>query len=501
MPDVDCAKDTPFAGHCGSRSASVGATEPERFLSAVSGRPPSPSPPAIMRLVYEVGAWIDRGGCQLRSGWTALLRKAPLNARTGFWASVATLAAGTVIAQAVPVLVSPILTRLYTPHDFGILALFASTLAIITTVAGLRFEFSAVLAPKKDEALNLLATALLLVLVAAVLTGIAVAGPLVHYLPGMKPLQPHAAVLAIAVWLTGAFLSVEHWAVRAKAYRAVASARIRQGIAGALCQCLLFKVGIPGTGLLAGYTVGQALGSFSLARKTGIVSRETISQIKPSTMAHQAIRNRQYPLLVTPSALINVLGSQLPTIFLAAYYGAAVAGWFALGQRIIGLPIFFIGRAVSQAYLGESSSLVQERPDELFKLFVKTARRLALIGFICLTAIFVAAPHLIRLVFGAAWTQSGLYLQWMAPAFFAQFVTSPLSQTLNIVNRSGAGFLLDCGRLILTAVLLVVPYKCGAHASQAIVFLSVASSLSYGVYFIGYLTVLRLRAKQPEVTR
>jgi len=451
--------------------------------------------------MYEVGGWMDRGGGQLRAGCAALLRKTPLNARTGFWASVATLAAGTVVAQAVPVLVSPILTRLYTPHDFGILALFASTLAIITTVAGLRFEFSAVLAPKHDDAVNLLATALLLVMVSAVLTGIAVTGPLVTYLPGLRPLQPHAAILAVAVWLTGAFLCVEHWAVRVKAYRAVASARIRQGIAGALCQCLLFKVGIPGTGLLAGYTVGQALGSFSLARKTGIVSRETISQIKPSTMAHQAIRNRQYPLLVTPSALINVLGSQLPTIFLAAYYGAAVAGWFALGQRIIGLPIFFIGRAVSQAYLGEGSSLVQGRPEEFLKLFVKTAQRLALIGFSFLAAIFLAAPHLVRLVFGPAWTQSGLYLQWMAPAFFAQFVNSPLSQTLNIVNRSGTGFMLDCGRLILMIVSLVVPYKCAANPSQAILFLSAASSISYGVYFFAYLTVLRRRATQPGVTR
>jgi len=226
----------------GHDSTLVGATEPERFLSEVSERPPSPGRPAIMKLAYEAGGWMERGRGQLRAGCGALLRKTPSNLRTGFWASVAVLAAGTVVAQAVPVLVSPILTRLYTPHDFGILALFASTLAIITTVAGLRFEFSAVLAPKQDDAVNLLAAALLLVMVSAALTGILVTGPLVTLWPGLKPLQPHAVVLAIAVWLTGAFLCVEHWAVRTKAYRAVAAARIRQGMAGALCQFLLFKV-------------------------------------------------------------------------------------------------------------------------------------------------------------------------------------------------------------------------------------------------------------------
>jgi O-antigen/teichoic acid export membrane protein len=461
------------------------------------------NPPGIMKLIYEIGLWIDRSESKLRLKLAALLRKTPLRAlmtRTGFWASVATLAAGTVVAQAVPVLVSPILTRLYTPHDFGILALFASTLAIITTVAGLRFEFAAVLAAKKRDAVNLLATALLLVTLAAILTGVAGGLRLFQYVPGLIPLQPYWAVLAIAILLTGAFLCLEHWAVRVKAYRSVAAARIRQGFAGALCQCLLFKVGIPGTGLLIGYTVGQALGSTSLAKKTGVTSREMVSQMKPSIMAHQAVRHWQFPALVTPSALINALGSQAPTILLAAYYGVSVAGWYALGQRIIGLPIFFIGRAVSQAFLGEGSTLAQERPAEFLRLFVRTAQQLAMMGLVMLVVIAVAAPFLIRIIFGSPWIQSGYYLQSMAPAFYAGFVNSPLSQTLNMVKRPGISFILDCVRLLFTVLSLAIPFHLGVHPSQAIMYLSAVTTLTYGFYFFTYLFVLKARSANLEVT-
>lgn len=43
-----------------------------------------------------------------------------------FTRNVLTLMTGTTIAQAIPVAISPILTRIYTPQDFGIFALFVS---------------------------------------------------------------------------------------------------------------------------------------------------------------------------------------------------------------------------------------------------------------------------------------------------------------------------------------------------------------------------------------
>ncbi len=41
---------------------------------------------------------------------------------------------GTTIAQAIPVAISPILTRLYSPDDFGVLALFMSIPLIFSTM-------------------------------------------------------------------------------------------------------------------------------------------------------------------------------------------------------------------------------------------------------------------------------------------------------------------------------------------------------------------------------
>jgi len=46
-----------------------------------------------------------------------------LKLKSEFAKNVLTLMTGTTIAQAIPIAISPILTRIYTPEDFGVFAL------------------------------------------------------------------------------------------------------------------------------------------------------------------------------------------------------------------------------------------------------------------------------------------------------------------------------------------------------------------------------------------
>ena len=414
--------------------------------------------------------------------------------RSKFWHAVSVLAGGTALAQACPILVSPILTRLYAPKDFGILALFTSTLTVVTSVAGLRLELSVVLAKTLRDAANLMAASLSAVTATTIVILAAAHFGVFNYVSSLRALQPYVIIFACGVWFVGAFSAADHWAVRGQYYPKLAAARIRQGIAAAVCQCLLFGVPPAGSGLLIGYATGQALGGLSLAKKTGATSRQTLGQVSLPGMARAVRTYWEYPIFVTPSALINTLGLQLPTILLFKYYGASVAGWYALGQRIIGLPLFFVGRAVSQAYLGEASRLMETSPAALYSLFLKTAKSLAVTGSASVVLIAALAPYLIRPVFGSAWIQAGIYLQLMAPAFIAMFFTSPLGQTLNIASRVKVGFALDCCRLMIAWASISLPYMYGAKPSLAILIFSLASMACYGMYFSAYLWVLRTAA-------
>ncbi|MEA1954756.1 MAG: hypothetical protein U9O24_10240 [Campylobacterota bacterium] len=73
-----------------------------------------------------------------------------LKPKSEFSRNVLTLMTGTTIAQAIPIAISPILTRIYTLEDFGIFALFIAITAIFGSIANGRYEL-AIMLPKKDN--------------------------------------------------------------------------------------------------------------------------------------------------------------------------------------------------------------------------------------------------------------------------------------------------------------------------------------------------------------
>jgi len=70
--------------------------------------------------------------------------------KSEFSRNVLTPMTGTTITQAIPIAISPILTRIYTPEDFGVLALFVAITAIFGGIANGRYELATML-PKKDK--------------------------------------------------------------------------------------------------------------------------------------------------------------------------------------------------------------------------------------------------------------------------------------------------------------------------------------------------------------
>ena len=83
--------------------------------------------------------------------------KEMLNLKSEFSKNVLTLVTGTTIAQSIPIAISPILTRIYTPEDFGVLALFISITTILGTIANGRYELAIVLPKRDNNALELTA--------------------------------------------------------------------------------------------------------------------------------------------------------------------------------------------------------------------------------------------------------------------------------------------------------------------------------------------------------
>ena len=417
----------------------------------------------------------------------SLKRRLPLG-RFGW--NVATLAGGTALGQALVVVVSPLLTRLYSPTDFGGLAVYTSLLSIAVTLASLRYELAIPLPEKDSTAANLLALSLVIVCAMSLLVGGAVLlfGDQIVAWTNAAHIGPYLWLLALGMLGAGTYQALNYWAVRKEYFARIARTKLNQAIALVVTQIGVGVLVSGPLGLLAGDVLGRASGSATLATQALRKDREALKSIRPSEMRQAGQRYRRFPLLSSGSGLLNSAGIQLPPLLFAAFYGPQVAGWLALGHRVMTVPITLIGQSVAQVYYGEASRLTQEDPAALYRMFWQTAKRLFMVGVIPVVAIGLGGSWLFSLIFGSPWRMSGLFVQILALQYLAQFVVLPLSKTLTILERQDLQLAWDAGRLLLVVGSLVVSRALAAPEWTAVA--------AYGAaMFAAYCGLLALSSK------
>lgn len=85
--------------------------------------------------------------------------------------SVSVLAGGAIFSQAIMLMALPVITRLYTPDDFSLLAVYTALLTILSVAACLRFDIAIPIPEADEDAVNVLAVALLFsIVISAALT-------------------------------------------------------------------------------------------------------------------------------------------------------------------------------------------------------------------------------------------------------------------------------------------------------------------------------------------
>lgn len=408
--------------------------------------------------------------------------------RGRFARGVAVLAGSTVAAQGLVVLTSPVLTRMYTPADFGLLAGYVSVLVMFIAVASLRYDLAIPLPREDRTAADLLALALALALAASLAVGAVVwvfAEPVAALLRA-PALRGYLWVLPLGLLGAATFQALSSWAVRRGAYDRIASTRVGQSVAQTAVQMGLGVLGAGPAGLLLGDVAGRASGSGTLGLLAWRRDRDTLRGVTLAGMRAAASRYRRFPLFASGSALLNAAGLQLPALLFAALYGPAVAGWFLLAQRVIGMPMTLVGQSIGQVYLGEAARAANQDPRALARLFSALSRRLLAYGGIPIVLVGVVGPAVFGPVFGPGWEVTGTYVLLLTPMFVGQFVVSPVSQVAAVMERQGLQLALDAFRTATVALAIFAPWALGWSHLRAVGCYSAGMLVTYTVFFVVY---------------
>lgn len=355
--------------------------------------------------------------------------------RPGFVRSVGLLVGGTAFTQALMVLVLPLLTRLYTPEDFSMLAVYLSILGIISVAACLRLEIAIPLPHCDEDAANLLALALCSSAGIAALSMFIVALFSVQIVTtvAQPKLQPYLWLLPFGVWLSSSYAALQFWAARKKRFAIITKTRIAQAVGGASTQVGLGCAAVAPLGLLLGQLISNAAGILGLARDVAKNDRAAIRAVKWSNMRRLFCEYDRFPKYSTLDSLLNTVGAQLPVIIIAALAMGPEAGYLLLTLRVMQVPLGLIGGAVAQVYLSRAPE--ELRAGTLARFTVNILGGLIETGVGPLLFIGILAPNVFTLVFGPEWQRAGDLVAWLTPWSLLQLLSSPISMVMQVTGR------------------------------------------------------------------
>jgi O-antigen/teichoic acid export membrane protein len=394
---------------------------------------------------------------------------------SSFARQIITVAGGTVIAQAIPVLASPLLTRLYAPAEFGSLALYLSLVAVGAIAATGRYEL-AILLPADQKEARALTQLTLSVSAAATVLFFAVA--VCVYLgwivvPAWRPLGATILLVPIGILLTACYQTLGYWLNRHTRYKVLASSRIAQS-AGMLGTQLGAGAANPiGATLIFGHLVGQITGIVTQVWR-GMQSAELrLGPVDRSGVRRAAVSYARYPKYLVVGHVANALSSQLPVLLLAALFSPAVAGLYALAERVLVLPSSVIGSAIGDVYRQRAAAEYQQHGN-CRALYVRTLRQLIALSVLPCVTIMSFGPRLFRLAFGTLWESAGSVASILAGMVFFQMISSPLSQTVYLAGMHRLDTAWQFARLAAATTAILAGARMSPDPETAVTFYAIS---------------------------
>ncbi len=399
--------------------------------------------------------------------------------------SVIALTSGTAMAQLIGIGVMPVVTRLYSPADIGIISLFLSFSSFWAAALSLRYSYALLIA-ESDEESHAVHRLSILVTVLMALLGLPVLWALQRFdIFGFGLLPDAALIISVPVFIgQGMFLVYRSWALRAGMVPAIAKASVIRSAANAVTRvgCGLLGGGV--SGLFAAEFAGACTSMLGLARAT----HRHFAASRPMTMAaerlHRVARKyAKFPLLETPSAWIDALSLALPLPMIVVLFGPEEAGWFGLARLIVSAPNSQIGAAVADVFQMELAKAILDKDAQRARsVFYQFLRKMALLGLAPLLGVILICPWAMPMVFGEHWLPAGYAAAAIAPWLYAALIVSPLSRLLSVLQIQEFKLLYDLSAISLLVATFFVAQWLALSFLQFLLLVSAANILGYIIY-------------------
>lgn len=402
----------------------------------------------------------------------------------GTFTNLTTLFSGTVLSTIIPIVFAPVMTRIFTTSDYGVLGLYMSISGLIGVMAYVHYPQAIMLSKDDENARQVMwfsigfssAVALLSLVIFVFLF-------LLSHRVATSPLKFWWFFIPLSILFNGISASMMVWANRHQQYKILASNRVIQAVLTVTIQIGFGLAFNNETGLVMGLLMGQLTSAFLLWLRFRKRGKASLNKPEIKTFKRIAVEHRKLLFYSTPSEFINNLINQTPIFLLQKFGGTAYVGSYNFTQRLLGMPQLFLSSAIVEVFK-QKATAAYNSAGNCRDIFLKTFKALGLLAILPFTLIILFSPSVFAFVFGEEWRMAGEFARFLGILFLFRFVISPLSYMYYIAGKFKEDFIIHILFLITTTLSFYIGNLFVEETKYLILVYALTYTSVYMVYLI-----------------
>lgn len=401
--------------------------------------------------------------------------------KNGVFKNIVMLTMGAGLAHVVTLLAIPVLTRIYSPEDLGVLSVYVALVAILAPTTTLRYVVALPLPRSNRIAFNIMALCFILLLVSLVIYTLLIwlIKSWLLELLNLQALSDFWWLIVFGLFSVSFYELLSMWSIREQSFKLQSITLVQQALLGNTIKIFLGLFVTKSIGLVIGQIFQQGGGVLAFLKGFYPTFKSLLCELNIRRMIFVFSFYSNFPKFRLPSQILVTVSTHTPVLFFSIIYGREEAGQLGLALMAVSLPIVLLATTTGKAFYSEASRIGKNEGGELQKLTMLISRRLFLVALPIALFLAVFGPIIFEVVFGGGWKLAGYYSRYLALCMVFQFVYTVIGHVLTVVNRLGVQLANQIVRVTLVLVAFLTSWVFNIDSLEAIVLYSLLLSLSY----------------------
>ena len=388
------------------------------------------------------------------------------------------------IGRVIGIVTTPLISRLYSPEDFGILSVFISFISIIGPFICFSYPNAIPFVRNRRLCGGLIGGSIIFLFASISIVSIVLLlfREIIFSLFSITKLADVWFSIPAGLLFYGFNEIFSQYCVRKRAFGLMSKVSLYQKSSGVIVKILCGFLCIKPLGLLFGDLM-NSFGGFSLYFRT--FGKDFVDVVKTTSLKkirYSLNRYSNYPIYRLPSKVLLQVSGNIPNFFFAWYFSTTSLGYISMARTLLSLPVVLIGFALGKSFVGEIANAGKDNGKLIYNLSMNIVRKLFLFGIIVSICVFVFAPIVFKYVLGSQWEQSGLYARLFIIPFVLQIIYSPLSEGIfNIFNKQSYILYIEIFRMFIITSVLYYIFNMQLPIIQALLLYNIALFIQYSI--------------------